>query len=175
MYWYLPLVWTMSFWDGWVNGAPLVANPLEPDDLDLAAEIHSEAFSRPWSGDEFSSLMTQPGTFGFVARRVGEKQSAPPAGFVLARLVADEAEILTIAVSRRARRQGVGRLLMDMVLQRLHSDRAKSLFLEVDEENTGALALYRRLRFAEVGRRPAYYNDANGRKTSALVLKRTLR
>ena len=174
MYWYLPWVWGMSFWDGWVNSGPPVIMPLDLDDIDFAAELHSEAFARPWSGDEFASLLSQAGTFGFVARRVGSHQG-PPAGVVLARTVAGEAEILTIVVSKKARRQGVGRLLMDAVLQRLHADRASALFLEVDEENVGALALYRRLRFAEVGRRPAYYSDAQGRKTSALVLKRVLR
>lgn len=174
MYWVMPWVWTLSFWDGWMHGAPLVATPLEAEDLDFAAELHSEAFARPWSGDEFASLLSQPGSFGYVVRRVGGRHTAP-AGFVLARLAAGEAEILTIAVSRKMRRQGVGRLLMDMVLQRLHAERAHSLFLEVDEENHGALALYKRLRFEEVGRRPAYYSDADGRKTSALVLKRRLR
>lgn len=174
MYWYLPWVWTVSFWDGLVHQGPLVAMPLELDDIDFAAELHSEAFARPWSGDEFAALLSQAGTFGFVVRRVGDTRH-PPVGVVLARTVAGEAEILTIVVSKKSRRQGVGRVLMDAVLQRLHADRTEALFLEVDEENTGALALYRRLRFAEVGRRPAYYVDASGRKTSALVLKRALR
>ncbi|GGE21859.1 ribosomal-protein-alanine acetyltransferase [Aureimonas endophytica] len=175
MYWYLPWVWTMSFWDSLVGaGDPAVATELEMDDVDFAAELHSEAFDRPWSGDEFASLLATPGTFGFLARRVGSPGAAP-VGVVLVRAAADEAEILTIAVSKRARGQGIGRMLMDQVLQRLHADRIASLFLEVDEENAPALALYGRLRFAEVGRRPAYYADANGRRTSALVLKRTLR
>lgn len=175
MYWYLPWVWTMSFWDNLVGtGGPAVATPLESDDVDYAAELHSQAFDRPWSGDEFASLLSTPGTFGFLARRVGAP-GTPPVGVVLVRQAADEAEILTIAVSKRARGQGIGRMLMDHVLQRLHSDRTASLFLEVDEENAAALALYGRLRFAEVGRRPAYYTDANGHRTSALVLKRKLR
>ncbi|WP_224008178.1 ribosomal protein S18-alanine N-acetyltransferase [Aureimonas sp. SA4125] len=147
---------------------------MQPEDLDFAADIHSEAFDRSWSGDEFASLLSQSGGFGFVARRVGTPRDAP-AGFVLARLVAGEAEILTIAVSRKFRGRGIGRMLMDQVLQHLHQERAASLFLEVDEENAAALALYKRLRFAEVGRRPAYYSDGKGRRTSALVLKRTLR
>lgn len=174
MLWYLPWVWTVSFWDNLVGGAQAVATELEFEDIDYAAELHSEAFDRPWSGDEFAALLGNPGTFGFLARRIGAPNSAP-VGVVLVREAADEAEILTIAVSKRARGQGIGRMLMDQVLQRLHADRTASLFLEVDEENAAALALYRRLRFAEVGRRPAYYADANGRRTSALVLKRTLR
>ncbi|WP_152046669.1 GNAT family N-acetyltransferase [Aureimonas psammosilenae] len=174
MYWYLPWVWTASFWDNLVGGGQTVATELSSDEVDYAAELHSEAFDRAWSGDEFAALLATPGTFGFIARRVGHPE-APPVGVVLVREAADEAEILTIAVSKRARGQGIGRLLMDNVLQRLHAERVASLFLEVDEENAAALALYRRLRFEEVGRRPAYYADANGRRTSALVLKRALR
>jgi ribosomal-protein-alanine N-acetyltransferase len=173
MYWVLPFVWSVSFWDGLLNGTPPVATELLPEDLDFAAALHSEAFARPWSGDEFAALLAEPGSFGFVARRVGATGS--PLGVVLVRQVLDEAEILTIAVAPKARGQGVGRLLMDSVLQRLHAERTASLFLEVDEENAPALALYRRLRFVEVGRRAAYYTDDEGRRTSALVLKRTLR
>lgn len=174
MYWYLPWAWTLSFWGGILSSDEIVVAPMERGDVDDAAELHANAFARSWSGDELAALLAQDTTFGFVARRVGQGHTRP-AGFVLARLAAGEAEILTIAVDRRHRRQGVGRLLMDNVLQRLHADRAEWLFLEVDEENASALALYRRLRFEEVGRRPAYYSDANGRRTSALVLKRTLR
>ena len=174
MYWLLPWAWTLSFWETLAGAPPVAATELAADDVDHAAALHSEAFDRPWSGDEFAALLSTPGTFGFLARRIGNP-AAPPVGVVLVRQAADEAEILTIAVGKRARGQGVGRLLMDQVLQRLHAERARSLFLEVDEENAPALKLYGRLRFAEVGRRPAYYADAHGRRTSALVLKRALR
>ena len=59
--------------------------------------------------------------------------------------------------------------------ERLPAERALALFLEVDETNVPALALYRRLRFEEVGRRPAYYPGPDGQRTSALIMKRTLR
>ena len=174
MYWYLPWVWTVSFLDNWLRTQDVVAAPLSDSDLDMAAEIHSEAFDHAWSGDELGSLLAQTGGVGVVARIVGQPM-APPLGFVLARNIGGEAEILTIAVAKRARRGGIGRLLMDHLLQQLHAERARSLFLEVDEENAAALKLYRRLRFEEVGRREAYYRHPDGRRTSALTLKRTLR
>ncbi|WP_374700946.1 ribosomal protein S18-alanine N-acetyltransferase [Aureimonas sp. AU40] len=146
--------------------------PLGLDDLDEAAEIHSEAFTQSWSGDEFASLLGQGGTFGFIVRAENNHKAV---GVVLARLTVDEAEILTIAVDKAARGKGIGRLLMDNTLQYLHAERAASLFLEVEETNTAALALYRRLRFEEVGRRPAYYAGPDGTRTSALILKRALR
>ena len=174
MYWYLPLAWTLSFWDGLLGNTSVTATPLRPDDLEAAAELHGDAFAQSWSGDEFASLLSQGGTFGFVARR-GGAPLAKPLGVVLARLTVDEAEILTIAVDRAARGRGVGRLLMDRVLEHLHAERAVSLFLEVEETNIPALALYRRLRFEEVGRRPAYYADPSGHRRSALILKRAMR
>src|SRR5690606_10955011 len=112
--------------------------------------------------------------FGFAAWRVGQRP-AGPAGFVLARLAAGEAEILTIAVSRTMRRHGVGRDLMEAVLRELHAQRAEALFLEVDEINEAAIALYRRLGFREVARRPAYYDQPDAPKTAALVMRRDLR
>lgn len=172
MYWFLPWVWTASWLETILgHGEPVVAE-LGDDDLDAAADLHSEAFDQPWSGDELGTLLAQRGSFGFVVRLPGQPQGAP-LGFVLARSIAGEAEILTITVARRSRRAGVGRLLMDHVLQKLHADRVQSLFLEVDEENEPALRLYKRLRFEEVGRRPAYYQHSDGRRTSALTLKRT--
>ena len=90
--------------------------------------------------------------------RAGRQGQEPPAGFVLARLAAGEAEIFTVAVARAHRRQGIGWRLMDAVLRELHAQRAEALFLEVDEANLAALALYRRLGFHEVGKRPRYYH-----------------
>ena len=109
--------------------------------------------------------------FGFAARQVGNPKA--PVGFVLARLAAGEAEILTVAVARAHRRHGLGWRLMDAVLRQLHADRAEALFLEVDETNAAA-ALYRRMGFSEVGKRPNYYESGDGR-TSALVMRRDLR
>lgn len=137
------------------------------------ARLHREDFSRPWSAGEFSDLIDQPTVFGFVAREIGRKQDL--AGFVLARLAADEAEILTVAVARAHRRGGLGRELMEAVLRDLHAARAAHLLLEVDETNAPALALYRRLAFREVGRRENYYEQAGAPATGALVLRRDLR
>ena len=136
--------------------------------------LHHEDFVRPWGDGEFSSLLSQDTVFGFAAFETG-KGRAGPVGFVLARLAAGEAEILTIAVARTHRRQGLGWQLMEAVLRRLHAQRAETLFLEVDETNLPAIALYRRLGFHEVGKRPAYYQTADKRKANALVMRRNLR
>lgn len=133
------------------------------------ADLHAPAFHHAWSEEDFAGMLSQGNIFGFIARPVGKPKQA--AGFVLARLVAGEAEILTIAVSSAFQRRGVGRDLMEAVLRHLHHERAESLFLEVDESNVAAQALYRRLGFIQVGQRPAYYETGHGR-SNALVLRR---
>lgn len=147
---------------------------LRADDGPALAELHAEDFARPWSADEFAALMAQEPVFGFAAREVG-RPGAAPAGFVLARSAAEEGEILTLAVARAARRMGLGWALMDAVLRDLHARRAQALFLEVDETNQPAIALYRRLGFETVGRRPAYYARPDAPGTAALVMRRDLR
>lgn len=147
---------------------------LGEDDARHLPDIHAEDFSRPWSEHEFQSLLSQKPVFGFAAWQVGNRK-AGPAGFVLARLAGGEGEILTVAVARAYRRLGLGRELMEAVLRDLHAERAEALFLEVDEANTPAIALYRRLGFREVARRPAYYGRPDAPGTAALVMRRDLR
>lgn len=152
--------------------AELVAEPLKPQDCAAMARLHGEAFSRPWNDGEFRALISQPPVFGFIARLKGA--SAQENGFILARLAAGEAEILTVAVARSARRAGAGRMLVAAVLQRLHQLRAETVFLEVDETNSPAIGLYKRFGFSEVARRPAYYDTASG-KSAALVMRLDLK
>ena len=95
-----------------------------------------------------------------------------PVGFVLARIASDEAEILTICVLPEVRRHGVGGQLMSELITRMKNVRA--LFLEVDALNEPAIRLYRSGGFSQVGERKAYYQQSDGRKTDALLLRKDL-
>jgi ribosomal-protein-alanine N-acetyltransferase len=148
--------------------------PLTVADSEALSMLHHEDFVRPWSGGEFSSLLEQDTVFGYGVREVGHGAKAP-VGFVLARLAAGEGEILTVAVARSHRRLGLGWRLMDAVLRELHAQRAEALFLEVDENNAPAIALYRRFGFREVGKRSNYYRSSEHGPTGALVMRRDLR
>jgi ribosomal-protein-alanine N-acetyltransferase len=148
--------------------------PLVPGSGEVLAALHREDFVRPWTDGEFEQLLMQDTVFGFAGLETG-RGSAGPVGFVLARLAAGEAEILTLAVARSHRREGLGWRLMDAVLRELHAARAEALFLEVDETNQAAIALYRRLGFREVGKRPRYYQKPDSAKSGALVMRRDLR
>lgn len=157
-----------------LSAREFIIEPLDEADMTAVAALHLEDFQRPWSALEFQSLLSQDTVFGYVAREVG-KSGSGPAGFVLARLAAGEGEILTVAVARSRRRNGLGWKLMDAVLRELHAARAEALFLEVDETNVPALALYRRLGFHQVGKRPGYYQQSGAAPTGALVMRRDLR
>ena len=124
------------------------------------AERHAAAFSAPWDAPAFEALLDQTGVF------VIEE----PEGFILLRAVADEAEILTLAVCPPARRRGLGARLVRDGATEAASRGAGRLFLEVADDNAAALALYARAGFAEAGRRPGYYARPDGGRQDALIL-----
>ena len=156
------------------SGRDYAVEPLRAEDSAALARIHREDFVPPWNEDDFETMLGQDVMFGYKAVDTG-KPRAGAAGFVLARSMAGEAEIITIAVARAHRRRGLGRFLMDAVLRDLHAVRATALFLEVDEKNAAAIALYKKLGFREVGKRAGYYRSAVGTPGNALVMRRDLR
>lgn len=156
-----------------IFGRPeIMTQALQISDGGELQRVHARAFHHGWSAEEFCNLLSQQGVFGYAAR-IKTKPSII-AGFVLARLTLDEAEILTIAVDPDIRKHGIGRQLMEAVLRHLYSERALNVFLEVDEKNIAAQTLYQRLNFIKVGERPAYYQTENGR-SNAYVLRREIK
>ncbi|MEX3011243.1 GNAT family N-acetyltransferase [Hoeflea sp. TYP-13] len=143
--------------------------PMGADDCAEASSLHATGFSRIWSDGEIQALIGQDAVFGFIAHRPGKRGRS--GGFVLARLAADEAEILTIAVHPKYRETGLGWRLMGAVLRHLRTEGAQSLFLEVDEGNEAAIALYQKIGFSKVAERAAYYDQDSGAKTAALVMR----
>lgn len=142
---------------------------LAPDDSDKLQQLHGRVFPPGWDAAAFTNFLHDPHGIGFAAYITGKPKKL--SGFVLARLVAGEAEILSIAVAPESRRKGVGHALMDALLRHLHQERAQTLFLEVDEHNRAARALYKHFGFVETGRRSGYYQSA-GKRTDALILRR---
>ena len=128
------------------------------------AAIHAAAFpaGERWGAAVMAAQLDLPGVFGWIDGR---------GGMVLARAVADEAEVLTLGVAAGARRLGVGRGLLGAAMAEAAARGAGRMFLEVSERNSGAVRLYLGAGFAVVGRRRAYYVDGG----DALVLGLALR
>jgi ribosomal-protein-alanine N-acetyltransferase len=136
-----------------------------PADAAAIAALHKASFQRGWGEEEVYSLLIDKNV---IAHRtmIGRVM----AGFILSRMAAGEAEILSVAIAPKQRGRGLSRPLLDLNLRRLAGLGARTVFLEVDENNTPARALYRRAGFADVGRRKSYYQSG----ANALVLRRDL-
>jgi ribosomal-protein-alanine N-acetyltransferase len=138
-------------------GAPFPVT--SADGLCALARIHASSFELAWDESELHDLLKTPGTLAF----------ATSGGFIMVRVAADEAEILTLAVAPAERRRGTGSALVSVAALHAHQMGARMIFLEVRASNTAARALYRRFGFAEVGVRKAYYG-----KEDALILRANL-
>jgi ribosomal-protein-alanine N-acetyltransferase len=132
-------------------------------DAPALAVLHAAAFppEEAWGPDAIRLMLEMPGAFGL---------HLPGQGFILARVAAEEAEILTFAVAPAARRGGHGGALLAAAMAGALARGAGAMFLEVSERNAAARALYAAAGFAEVGRRRRYYADG----ADALVLRRSL-
>lgn len=136
---------------------------------DATARLHQASFPEsPWSAKAIAECLCWPGGFGAILVAGNE-----PMGFVLARVAADEAEILSIGVPPAHRRSGYGRRLLDYTERHAAGLGAAVMFLEVAETNRPALGLYDRCGYEPVGRRAGYYRD-RGDPVDALVLRKRL-
>jgi ribosomal-protein-alanine N-acetyltransferase len=141
--------------------APLPAGAAEP----LSA-MHRASFPEdPWDAEALERILGLFGAFGYLAW-----QDDTPAGFVVARDLGGEVEVLSLGVLPQWRRQGIGRRLIDAVVAEAARRRAASLVLEVATENQAARGLYAAMGFIQVGRRPRYYRRTDGR-ADALILR----
>jgi len=156
------------------RAAPLVIEEATGADLSSIADIHRQGFTHGWSDGDIAKLMANESYFCLVARLKG-KAAKPPIAFILVRTAADEAEVITIATQKNARRKGAARQLLEAAIRRLQADRGTSFFLEVDESNVAAIGLYRQLGFKQVGERKGYYASQDRENPStALVMQRDL-
>jgi len=96
------------------------------------------------------------------------------AGFIVSRIGADEAEILSVAIDPGYRGRGLSRDLLLTHLGHLAGRGVRTVFLEVEENNQPARRLYQRTGFATVGRRERYYQQPGGEQLNALLMRRDL-
>ena len=138
---------------------------MNPSSEDLA-RTHAAAFQdqRPWTAQEFTALRAGAGVI-----LCGDADS-----FILGRILAGEAEILTLATAPHMRRAGLAQQCLHTFLDLARAQGATQAFLEVSDANISAKSLYFKAKFHETGRRTGYYSSADGQKSDALLLTRTL-
>lgn len=147
----------------------------EVADCDVLSDIHAAAFRRGWSGAEFEALLLQPGVQALIAQYRNAFGWRTPAGFILYRIVADEGEILSVAVVHDCRRRGIARQLLEEALRHAYREGAHTIHLEVEDSNVAAIRLYRAMEFRESGKRPGYYGQGRSTPGGALMMVRQLR
>jgi len=150
--------------------SPSILRSMRGADAQACASIHAASFAYPWSTSEIEAMIASASVVAVAAIDPATKALR---GFSLARLAADEAEILTIAVAAPFRRRGVGKALLQGQCAQLAASGVRRLFLEVEQANAAALALYASLGFAQVGARPGYYKRPAQESGHALIMKKT--
>lgn len=144
------------------------------DDVDDVMRVMEEAFrdsyGEAWTRSQLVGILPMAGVALVVAR---SRRRGASAGFSLARFVADEGELLLIAVHPKFQRRGVGKLLLDQFLNHAGERGLRRVHLEVRDGNPAA-SMYIANRFKPVGRRANYYCGSNGRRHDAITLAREL-
>ena len=142
--------------------------PVLADDLSALAAIEEDSFADPWSEKSFEELLRSPAAIFLVATQT---DSETVFGYVVALAVADQAEILNLAVVVSARRHGLGGALLDAAVEAVSAQGAREIFLDVRESNKAARGLYESRGFTALGRRDRYYRNP---VEDALVLRRAV-
>jgi ribosomal-protein-alanine N-acetyltransferase len=126
-----------------------------PEDADAIMAIVAESpQAAHWSRESYLNFAKEDSSVALIVEVDGEI-----GGFLIARQIADDAEILNLAVTVRYRRKGEGAKLLKAALAEFRLRGVKSVYLEVRESNTGAMLLYERHGFAISGHRKAYYHQ----------------
>lgn len=145
-----------------------ILRPGGADDLDAVMGIMCSAFSpcfgEAWTRSQCAGILPMNGVTLTIA-----EGSNGPAGFSLVRAVADEAELLLLAVDRAEQRRGIGQALLDDFIDAARSHGARKLHLEVRDGNS-AMGLYLSAGFVPAGRRRNYYHGPEGEAFDAVTL-----
>jgi [ribosomal protein S18]-alanine N-acetyltransferase len=146
---------------------------LEPGtsaDLDSVVEVMDAAFGRrfgeAWSRSQLAGILPLAGVSLTLAREDG---NGTPIGFSLVRTVADESELLLLAVRPVHQHQGIGRRLLEDFMERASASGIRRVHLEVRDGNA-AVAMYRAAGFEQAGKRRNYYHAPDGSRFDALTL-----
>jgi [ribosomal protein S18]-alanine N-acetyltransferase len=143
-------------------------------DLDAVMRVMNAAFERrfgeAWTRSQCAGILPMAGVVLTLAR---DHETAQIVGFSLIRTVADESELLLVAVLPAHHRQGIGQSLLDDFIDRSRAKGVGRVHLEVRDGNPAA-ALYRSAGFVSVGRRKNYYHGADGERFDAVTFARDL-
>lgn len=125
--------------------------PMQMDDLDAVMAIEPTIYSHPWTRGNFSDSLNS----GYSAWVLELNQKM--IGYALLMMVLDEAHLLNLSITKSQQKKGLGRYLLEHMLQIAKNHRAANIFLEVRPSNISAIALYENMGFCEMAVRRGYY------------------
>ncbi len=124
------------------------------DDLDQVMEIENACFSVPWTETGFFTFLIRNDTLFLVAEE--DEKIYGYCGIVM---VPDEGDITNIAVEKSMRKRGIGKMLMEALIEESAKRGVNKIYLEVRASNEPAIRLYEKMGYVVNGRRKNYYDD----------------
>jgi ribosomal-protein-alanine N-acetyltransferase len=137
--------------------------PMQFDDLDQVMEIEPEIYSHPWSRGNFADSL-HAGYSCWVYELEGQF-----IGYAVMMMVLDEAHVLNISIARDYQGRGLGRTLLQNLIDAARRHGAQTMFLEVRPSNLAARGLYDSMGFNEFSVRKGYYPAKDGREDAILM------
>ena len=148
-----------------IDNAVAVVRPMTIASLDGVLELELAVYPFPWTRGNFVDSLVA----GYTACTLNHVDG-DLIGYCVAMSGVDEMHLLNITIAPTARRRGPARRLLAELVQLCRRSGAARLWLEVRESNAQARDAYRRLGFAQVGRRKGYYPAPEGRREDAVVM-----
>lgn len=144
----------------------MIIREMKLEDVPSIANLETICFSDPWSENSIASELNNRLSYWLVA-----DDNGTIAGYIGSQTVLDWSDVMNVAVAPEYRRQGIGESLLYALMEHLTRVGAKVFSLEVRVSNAPAIALYEKLGFTQVGRRPKYYHHP---REDALILRKEL-
>jgi ribosomal-protein-alanine N-acetyltransferase len=135
-------------------------------DVDAVWELEKTVFPHPWSRANFVDSLAN----GYDAWLLRDAQDLL-VGYFLVMYAVDEAHLLDVAVARQRQGMGLGRYLLDRIVERARARGMESILLEVRPSNERALQVYQHYGFTQIGRRKGYYPAHEGQREDAIVMR----
>lgn len=143
--------------------------PMRAEDLSEVVAIENDVYPFPWTRGNFLDSL-----YSSYENWTLRETTRELAGYFLLMFAVDEAHLLNITVRRGLHGKGIGRMLLDKVVQLAREKGMTSVLLEVRPSNHRALAIYQRYGFVQIGKRKAYYPAPNNTREDAIVMRFTL-
>jgi ribosomal-protein-alanine N-acetyltransferase len=137
--------------------------PMQLNDLDAIMAIEPYIYPYPWTRGNFSDSLNSDYSAWVLLR------NEVIIGYALVMMVLDEAHLLNLSIAKDHQKQGLGRVLLEHMIDIAKNNQAANMFLEVRPSNISAIALYENMGFNEMAIRRGYYPAKNGREDAVLM------